>query len=350
MKSISITDKLIFYFVSLGIVVIFIIGANAYYFAKIALLDRTFDQLISLRLEKKNRIEQFFLDRVRDIRLISESEETKRIIDSQPKTNLKGNSLEKDSYLNEYIGSFDYHQRLFIVNRNDSIFEVESNQSAENKIIVSDSLTHANLKEFCGQIALSGKTIIQDISRSKLLLFIGTAIYDESKEMMGFVVLEIPVSAINKIMFGYTEKNGLGKTGETYLVGSDYLMRSNSRFHENAVSNITVASVAVIKALNGETGYGIVKDYRNASCLSSYSRVDIEGLNWVILAEIDEQEAMVPVNSIRNSILLISVIIAAVVFLFSLLVYRKITFPIKMLQKASERIGAGKYDIKLEIK
>ena len=349
MKSISITDKLIFYFVSLGIVVIFIIGSNAYYFAKIALLDRTFDQLISLRLEKKNRIEQFFLDRVRDIRLISESEETKRIIDSQPKTNLKGNSLEKDSYLNEYIGSFDYHQRLFIVNRNDSIFEVESNQSAENKIIVSDSLTHANLKEFCGQIALSGKTIIQDISRSKLLLFIGTAIYDESKEMMGFVVLEIPVSAINKIMFGYTEKNGLGKTGETYLVGSDYLMRSNSRFHENAVSNITVASVAVIKALNGETGYGIVKDYRNASCLSSYSRVDIEGLNWVILAEIDEQEAMVPVNSIRNSILLISVIIAAVVFLFALLVSRKITLPIKRLQKASERIGAGNYDSKLEI-
>ena len=349
MKSISITDKLIFYFVSLGIVVIFIIGANAYYFAKIALLDRTFDQLISLRLEKKNRIEQFFLDRVRDIRLISESEETKRIIDSQPKTNLKGNSLEKDSYLNEYIGSFDYHQRLFIVNRNDSIFEVESNQSAENKIIVSDSLTHANLKEFCGQIALSGKTIIQDISRSKLLLFIGTAIYDESKEMMGFVVLEIPVSAINKIMFGYTEKNGLGKTGETYLVGGDYLMRSNSRFHENAVSNITVTSGAVIKALNGETGYGIVKDYRNASCLSSYSRVDIEGLNWVILAEIDEQEAMVPVNSIRNSILLISVIIAAVVFLFALLVSRKITLPIKRLQKASERIGAGNYDSKLAI-
>lgn len=349
MKSISITDKLIFYFVSLGIVVIFIIGANAYYFAKIALLDRTFDQLISLRLEKKNRIEQFFLDRVRDIQLISESEETKKILFWQAKNVKKENATENDSYLNEYIGSFDYHQRLYIVNINDDIFEINSARHVENENIKTDSLAKENLKSFCEKLTSSGKTVIQDITRTKLLLFIGTAIFDESKEIIGFVVLGIPITAINKIMFGLTGKNGLGKTGETYLVGSDFLMRSNSRFQENAVSNIEVASVAVMKAFKGETGYGIVKDYRDASCLSSYSRVDVDGLEWVILAEIDEQEAMIPVNSIRNSILLISVIIAAVVFVFALLVSRKITLPIKRLQKASERIGAGNYDSKLAI-
>ena len=80
MKNISITEKLIFYFVCLGIVVISIIGSYSYYFAKKALLNRTFDQLISLRLEKKNRIEQFFLDRNRDINLISKSEELKKIM------------------------------------------------------------------------------------------------------------------------------------------------------------------------------------------------------------------------------------------------------------------------------
>lgn len=349
MKSISITDKLIFYFVSLGIVVIFIIGANAYYFAKIALLDRTFDQLISLRLEKKNRIEQFFLDRVRDIQLISESEETKKILFWQAKNVKKENATENDSYLNEYIGSFDYHQRLYIVNINDDIFEINSARHVANENIKTDSLAKENLKLFCEKLTSSGKTVIQDITRTKLLLFIGTAIFDESKEIIGFVVLGIPITAINKIMFGLTGKNGLGKTGETYLVGSDFLMRSNSRFQENAVSNIEVASVAVMKAFKGETGYGIVKDYRDASCLSSYSRVDVDGLEWVILAEIDEQEAMIPVNSIRNSILLISVIIAAVVFVFALLVSRKITLPIKRLQKASERIGAGNYDSKLAI-
>jgi len=116
MKSISISDKLIFYFVSLGIVVIFIIGANSYYFAKVALFDRTFNQLISLRLEKKNRIEQFFLDRVRDIQLISQSEEIKRIVglpDVWEKTGNQKNERHYDSYLANYISAFGYYQRLF---------------------------------------------------------------------------------------------------------------------------------------------------------------------------------------------------------------------------------------------
>ena len=82
MKNISITEKLIFYFVTLGVTVIVIVGSLTYYFAKQALLERTFDQLISLRLEKKNRIEQFFLDRDRDINLICKSEEIRKIIDA----------------------------------------------------------------------------------------------------------------------------------------------------------------------------------------------------------------------------------------------------------------------------
>ncbi|NOU48007.1 MAG: HAMP domain-containing protein [Bacteroidales bacterium] len=348
MKSISISDKLIFYFVSLGIVVIFIIGANSYYFAKVAILDRTFNQLISLRLEKKNRIEQFFLDRVRDIRLISQSEEIKRIIglpDAWKKTNNQEKERHFSSSLSDYFSAFDYYQRLFIISRNDTVFEIKTMQSNRFDSIAPDSHGIENLKVLCNEIASSGKTIIQDVTKSKLLIYIGSPVFDEINRVIGFVVLEIPITAINKIMFGYTEKNGLGKTGETYLVGNDYLMRSNSRFHENAVSNIKVASTSVIEAFNGKTGIGIVSDYRNASCLSSYSQVNINGLNWVILAEIDENEAMVPVNSIRNSILLISIIIAASVFVVALLVSRRITLPIKRLQKASEQIGAGNYDI-----
>jgi len=150
-------------------------------------------------------------------------------------------------------------------------------------------------------------------------------------------------------MFNYSEKNGLGKTGETYLVGNNYLMRSNSRFKENAIYATKVTSQSVLNAFNGKTGYDIVKDYRDISCLSSYSKVNIEGLHWVILAEIDEKEAMIPVYSIRNNILLLSIIIAASVFIFAFLISRKITHPLKKLQKASEQIGTGNYNVTVEV-
>jgi len=352
MKSISITEKLIFYFVSLGIVAIITIGSYSYYFSKKALLNRTSDQLVSLRLEKKNRIEQFFLDRYRDIDIISKSEEIKKIInvlDSRAKSGDKIDKLQYNSYLSNYISSYGYYKHLYIVNRNDFVYKISNSLVVPKNANDTDSFFGQNLKNYCDDISSSKKTIIRDFTSAKLLIYVGAPIFDEAKMITGFVVLEIPVTAINKIMFGYSENNGLGKTGETYLVGDDYLMRSSSRFEENAIFEIKVTSESVIKAFEGKTGFDIVKDYRNILCLSSYSKVNIKGLNWVILAEIDEQEAMIPVYSIRNSILLISVIIAAIVFIFAFIISGRITMPIKMLQKASEQIGIGNYNIHLTV-
>jgi signal transduction histidine kinase len=352
MKSISIREKLIIYFVLIGIIAILTLGSYSYFYAKNALLRRTFDQLISLRLEKKNRIEQFFLDRVRDINLISKSEEIKNITDilnSEDKSVEEINKLQFNSSLSNYISAYGYYQQLHIVGQNN--FEVNINPSGndQNSDIDVKTISDNDLKIFCKKIGLVKKTTVQDLTKSKLLIYIGTPVFDETKNIIGFIVLEIPIEAINNIMFGYSENNGLGKTGETYLVGDDFLMRSNSRFKENAVFSTVVTSESVLNALSGKTGCDIVPDYRNIPCLSSYSKVNIDGLNWVILAEIDEQEAMIPIDSLRNSILLISIIIAAIIFVIAFLISRKITSPLLKLQKATEQIGSGNYTNNLEV-
>ena len=58
---------------------------------------------------------------------------------------------------------------------------------------------------------------------------------------------------------------------------------------------------------------------------------------------------MIPVNAIRNSILLVSIIIAASVFIVALLVSRRITLPLKKLEKATEQIGSGNYEGILQV-
>jgi signal transduction histidine kinase len=351
MKNISISEKLIFYFVSLGVVVIIIIGTLSYHFAKKALLSRTFDQLISLRLEKKNRIEQFFLDRERDINLLSKSDEIKRMIgglNSQLKTGEEGGMVNYNSYLSKYIRAYGYYQRIYVAKPAGEVMSIDATPAGLMINTASATPADKEIDNFCREIEATGNTITRDLTKSKLLIYIGTPVPDEANRMAGTLILEIPISAINKIMFGFTENNGLGNSGETYLVGSDYLMRSNSRFKEDAVLNLKVDTEAVKRAFQGESGLGIVRDYRNISCLSSFSSVNIGDLNWVILAEIDEQEAMVPVYTIRNSILLMSVIIAASVFIVALVVSNRITKPIKKLQKATEQISEGNYDISLK--
>ncbi|MEI8205018.1 MAG: HAMP domain-containing protein [Bacteroidota bacterium] len=348
MKSITITEKLIFYFVLIGIVSIVLVGSYSYYFAKEALLNRTFDQLISLRLEKKNRIEQFFLDRNRDLNLISNSEEIKNIIENlNPNDVLKNpiKSTSNNSYLQQFISPYGYFQHLYIVNTTNCVFDLNPNPN-KAKVL---NIPYDNLKSFCNKLNTSQTTLIQDISKENQFIYIGNPVFSRSKQIVGYVVLVIPVSALNKIMFEHTENNGLGNSGETYLVSNDSLMRSNSRFKGNAVLNIKVTSKSVVNAFSGKTGVDIVQDYRNISCLSSYSKVNIAGLNWVIIAEIDEKEAMTPVSNIRNSILLISIIIAACMFIFAFLLSIRITAPLKKLQRASEQIGEGKYDVKIKV-
>lgn len=346
MKNITITEKLILYFVILGVIVIITIGTYSYYSAKQALINRTFDQLTSLRIEKKNRIEQFFADRIRDINLISNSSD---ILENIIENNIEDASIhfQTSSKLIENILNDKYYQRLYIFNSQQLLAEIESMSTSKKKHF--DSELDSSVTNVFESVKTKKHLVIRDLTKTELKILIGKPFLNKENECKGAAIMEIPISAINKIMYGYRANDGLGKTGETYLVGSDFLMRSNSRFRKNAVLNIAVHSSSVKNALKGLSGQAVIKDYRNIWCLSSYGNLDIEGLNWVILAEIDEQEAMIPITAIRNNILLFSIIIGATVFLLAFFIAKRIALPIKTLKKASDMVSSGDYNITLPV-
>jgi hypothetical protein len=88
----------------------------------------------------------------------------------------------------------------------------------------------------------------------------------------------------------------LGETGESYLVGPDYLMRSDSYLdpkHHSVVASFRnpekgkVESTAAKGAIAGKKGADIVTDYNGNPVLSAFAPVDILGVKWALLAEID---------------------------------------------------------------
>jgi hypothetical protein len=86
---------------------------------------------------------------------------------------------------------------------------------------------------------------------------------------------------------------GMGATGETYLVGSDRLMRSQSRFINAPTLLATkVDNASVRDASKGQSGAHIVSDYRGIRVLSVYAPVDFGGQPWILLAEIDEAKVL----------------------------------------------------------
>ena len=110
----------------------------------------------------------------------------------------------------------------------------------------------------------------------------------------------MPTQRIQDIM-QFTE--GMGRSGETYLVGRDLLMRSDSRFSEASTTlDVTVASATVKRALAGETGVDVTDDYRGIPVVSAFGRFTLDDFEWAVMAEIDHDEVAESIAGARLSI------------------------------------------------
>lgn len=119
--------------------------------------------------------------------------------------------------------------------------------------------------------------------------FAGHAIEKDGK-VIGVFAVQIPAEPLNDLM-RFTA--GMGETGETYLVGPDGLMRSQSRFADApTLLETKVDNQSVRDGKSGKSGAQIVADYRGIPVLSVYSPVDFGGQPFILLAEIDKAEVL----------------------------------------------------------
>ena len=322
-KSSSIVWRLIVYFLLLNVFTVIVISSYSYFRAKDALVNRTFEQLISIRIEKKKRIERFFIDRIEELEMLAQSEQVKGLAKF-----LSGGgegSVSVYSLNNPLSDSISWRY---------------------------DSIKNLPIEKLWTEIKELQATVLKDYQLDQEtdlpIIFLGAPLFSEAGNIIGMVSVEIDIEAINAIMYENNPHNGLGKSGESYLVGDDFLLRSTSRFENNSVFKTAVQTLGAEQALNGNTDTQIIKDYREGSVLSSFSPVDILNLHWAILVEMDQKEAMVPIVSIRNNLLYLSILISLLLFAMVYLIATRISSPIIKLKQAAENISKGKYEVLVE--
>lgn len=195
--------------------------------------------------------------------------------------------------------------------------------------------------------------------------------------IIGAIAIELPISRIDEVMAAGGEQSGLGRTGETYLVGADdKLMRSNSRslvedpdqFAARSLGAGTPASIvdravetgstlllqpvrtdAVTQAAAGNTGTTVSTNYLGETTIAASAPLDIEGLDWVIVAEVDAAEAFEPVDDFTRNLVLSSAIIVLAVSLLSLVIAGAIVRPLRRLRDAARKIAAGETGVQVDV-
>lgn len=340
LKRVSITEKYILYFLLVYIFAIGITSGTIFYSAKDALLSRTSEQLTSVKYVKKRQIENFFKDRINNVT------ELQFILDNYYifTQNLKDFKIK--DLIEKYIQSGNYFDGFMIIENNEikeSYSKIPERKINEKLSIDSIFNTHKNIKKpFILDFSINSAT-------NKVEIYICTYIkIKENRNLMLF--LRLSIRAINDIMLENNSKEGLGLSGESYLVGNDYLMRSKSRFIENSLLKTIVATPSVKKALNNQSATIVIADYRNIPVLSSFIKLNIPDMNWVLLAEIDLAEAMIPVKDMQQKILILTVFLSLIVFLITYLITIQITKPLKNLTNASIEMGKGNFSRILTVK
>jgi methyl-accepting chemotaxis protein len=158
-------------------------------------------------------------------------------------------------------------------------------------------------------------------------------------KFLGALVYQMPVGRINTIM---QTSAGMGESGETYIVGPDHLMRSDSRFSkETTILKNKIDGETVQAAFAGETGVKNIIDYRGTPVLSVYRPYKFEGVTWAVIGEVDTAEVMIPAHSMRNIVAIVSLGVLVLVSFIGFMVARSITNPISAMTNAMKVLAGG---------
>ncbi len=158
--------------------------------------------------------------------------------------------------------------------------------------------------------------------------FIARPIYD-GDEKVGILVFQMPIHKINQILTGDNnwQDDGLGESGETLLIGSDYKLRSVARelledkrkylsglrkigYNENIIRQIDKMNTSILlegikltsveTGLQGDTGTTIEKNKHGIEMLNAFAPLNIPDVHWMILSTMKEEEASTRINDLRK--------------------------------------------------
>lgn len=196
--------------------------------------------------------------------------------------------------------------------------------------------------------------------------------------IVGAIAVRLPSERIDAIMTGGREwrDSGLGRTGEAYLVGGDYLMRSVSRDlvedpdeyvrlataaglqRDDAERAVAIGQTLMIQsattdpvrdALDGQSGVTTSGNYLRQQSIAAYAFIEpAPRLGWAIIAEIDADEALAPVSDFTSRLAISSAILVAIVSLVSVFIAGFAVRPLYRLRDAARRIAAGETGVQVE--
>ena len=133
----------------------------------------------------------------------------------------------------KFIDSSGYYD-FFVIDNTGQVIFTYAKEADYNTNLLNGKYSNTNLGEAVKK-AMRGDVAFADFapyapSKGIPAAFIAAPIIGKNNDQLGVVALQINIDDVNKLMH---IRSGMGETGETYLVGKDFKMRSDSYLDKN---------------------------------------------------------------------------------------------------------------------
>lgn len=161
---------------------------------------------------------------------------------------------------------------------------------------------------------------------------------------LGSLVAMINLSQLN----AFLHQGRIRGSGETYLVRRDGTMISESRFGPDPPLSRQIDSKGFQEAADGRWGTAMYEDYRGVPVVGSFAPFPVApsvpgSPHWMLLSEVDQAEALAPVNDLARAIALLTLLMLGLIGLAVQIVSRQVTEPLRRLEASADGISHGNW-------
>jgi len=356
-----------------GVIPAVVIGILALYNGGEALEAQAVAKLEGLRDVKKDQIEDYLQNVLQDMEVFARGQDAallySKLTEYHDSSGAKGDGpydVSTDEYKQVWK---EYGGNVYRYYEDGGVYDVFMLCAAHGHVMytcakepdLGTNLGHGSYKDsglaklWRKVVASKGRAIVDFApyapSNDDPAAFAGTPIHDNG-ELIGVMAVQLSIDRINAVM---NSRSGMGETGETILVGADYLMRSDSfrdpehrsvlaSFRNPQQGKVDTAATRAVHE-RSESGSGFIDDYFGHPVVVAYTPVQVGDTTWALVAKIDESEAFAAVSSLRwlMGITIAAVLVAVVVLAMTItrMVNRKLATETTQLQSSSAQLRSA---------
>ncbi len=358
---------------AVGIIPAVAIGILALHNGGEALEAQALAKLEGMRDLKKDEVEAYFRNALQDTEALARSQDAvilySKLVEYHDSSGVKNNGpydVSTDEYeqiwkehgenLNRYCEDGHAHDVSILCAAHGHVMYTYAKESDLGTNLGHGSYKGSGLGRLWRKVVSSKGLAVVDFapyapSNDDPAAFVGAPIYDDG-EMVGVMAVQLSIDRINAVM---NSRSGMGVTGETILVGADYLMRSDSfrdpedhsvlaSFRNPQQGRVDTVATRAVHERN-ESGTGFVDDYLGHPVVVAYAPVRVGDITWALMAKVDESEAFAAISTLRwlMGVTIAAVAVAVVVLAMTItrMVNRKLAIETSQLQSSSAQLRSA---------